>query len=102
MDEIEEEDELEVIEKKKTDERCDVWSIGVLLYVMISGKAPFDGKSDQDIRSSIKEASGADISFSDPIWREISEDAQKLIKWMLTYDVKKRPTAREVLKDRWF
>lgn len=81
------------------DERCDVWSIGVLIYILLSGKAPFDGATDEAIMQNIEKG---DYSMADPIWSEISEDAINLIKKMLTKNYKKRIYAKDALADRWF
>jgi len=39
---------------KNYDERCDVWSIGCILYILLSGKAPFDGETDGEIHERVK------------------------------------------------
>lgn len=80
------------------DERCDVWSIGVLMYILLSGKAPFDGENDEEILDKIKKG---ELQMKDDIWEEISEDAVNMINKMLTRDYKKRIFAKDALKEKW-
>jgi calcium-dependent protein kinase len=68
---------------KKYNERCDVWSIGVILYILLSGKPPFDGANDQEITDNVKIGT---FTMKDKIWKDISSDAKSLIRNMLTYD----------------
>lgn len=62
----------EIIQEKKYDNRVDVWAIGVITYILMSGKPPFGGKSKEHILSSIL---ANNLSFSNPIWQAISRDA---------------------------
>lgn len=96
---LDEKEDFEVIDRQPVDPRCDIWSLGILLYVLLSGEAPFNGENDDEIRQSIKKHN---LRFDNPIWQHISSDAKDVIKQMLTYDYKKRPSAKELLRDKWF
>lgn len=81
------------------DEKCDIWSCGVLMYMMLSGTPPFNGSSRQEVMAKIKKGK---FTFSGKIWTLISEEGKDLIKKMLTLDPARRPSCREVLSHPWF
>ena len=87
----------EVLEQSYT-EKCDVWSGGVLLFLLLSGKLPFVGRNDNDIFAKIK---SLNYNMNDNIWKNISDEAKDLIKHMLVPE-KERFTAKEVLSHPWF
>lgn len=84
---------------KKYDEKCDVWSCGVIMYILLSGVAPFSGKTDAEIMSNVKKGQ---YTLSLPQFKEVSPEAKNLIKKMLEYAPEKRLAAREALQDPWF
>jgi calcium-dependent protein kinase len=79
------------------DEKCDIWSCGVLLYILLSGNPPFNGQTDQDIYEEIEKRK---FDFPDAEWANISSDAKDLISKMLC-DPDKRLTAQQVLCHPW-
>eukprot|EP01017_Pseudomicrothorax_dubius_P031206 TRINITY_DN395_c0_g1_i1.p1 TRINITY_DN395_c0_g1~~TRINITY_DN395_c0_g1_i1.p1 ORF type:complete len:456 (-),score=148.35 TRINITY_DN395_c0_g1_i1:194-1561(-) len=79
------------------DETCDIWSCGVILYILLCGYPPFYGDTDGQILDSVKKGS---YNFEGEEWATVSEGAKDLIRKMLT-KADKRPRAEEVLKHPW-
>ena len=84
--------------KNKYNEKCDIWSCGVIMYMMLSGQPPFKGENDEEIYQSIKEGK---YNFDDEKWDEISKDAKDLIKNLLIKDINKRYSAKQALSHPW-
>lgn len=85
------------------DERCDVWAIGVITYLLLSGDPPFGGCGGPEplmqVRSNI--LSGK-FDFNPPdIWQNVSKYARDFINRLLVTDPNGRPTARDAQKSRW-
>ena len=81
------------------DEKCDIWSCGVILYIMLCGYPPFDGESEEEILDKVKKGS---FEFPKEEWKNISKDAIDLIEKMLTFESNKRISALECLRHNWF
>jgi calcium-dependent protein kinase len=78
---------------------CDLWGLGVLTFMLLSGQAPFSGEEDSDILKLVKIGK---FSFTPRnIWRNISKSAQDFISKLLVVDPKARMTAQEALQHPW-
>ncbi|KAL8210487.1 hypothetical protein R6Q57_004924 [Mikania cordata] len=78
--------------------QIDIWSAGVILYILLSGVPPFLGETEIDVFREILEG---DIDFSFDPWPVISSSAKDLIKKMLLRDQSRRITAHEILRHPW-
>lgn len=80
-------------------EKCDMWSCGVILYILLCGSPPFSADSDNEIFKKIKIGK---YYYKGSVWKEISQDAKDLISELLTKDIDKRLSALEALQHKWF
>ncbi|XP_020293158.1 ribosomal protein S6 kinase 2 beta [Pseudomyrmex gracilis] len=91
----------EVLKRQGYDAACDIWSLGVLLYIMLAGYTPFRN-SPGDSASDILDRIGPGyIDVESGIWCHISNEAKELVKRMLHVDPNRRPTAAAILKSPW-
>lgn len=85
--------------KRNYDEKCDVWSSGVIMYILLCGYPPFNGPNDKIIFQRVLEGK---FQFPEEDWSGISKKAKELIQKMLTYDPTKRISVSDVLQHEWF
>ena len=79
------------------DEKCDIWSAGIILYILLCGYPPFNGDDDNEIMKNVKTKI---FSYPEEEWNSVSEDAKNLINRILV-DGNIRPSAQEILNDTW-
>ena len=85
--------------KGEYDEKCDIWSIGAMTYLMLCGEPPFNGNSNNEIfKKIVKE----NIKFKSLLWKNISNNAKDFVKICLSKNSNKRPSAQEALNHIWF
>ena len=84
--------------KKSYDHKCDLWSVGVILYILLAGYPPFNGQSDTQI---IQAVLAGDYTLDEPEWDDVSEEAKDLVTKLLKYDPSERISALEAINHPW-
>eukprot|EP01052_Picozoa_sp_SAG31_P008175 SAG31_NODE_406_length_16063_cov_22.636056_7_plen_424_part_00 len=87
-------------EHPKYNESVDVWAVGVLLYIMLSGALPFYSDDPTEFAAVLKDAE-ANLIFHDEDWVGVSEPAKTLIRKILVSDPTQRLSTTEVMADPW-
>jgi calcium-dependent protein kinase len=82
----------------KYDHQSDLWSCGVIMYVLLCGYPPFYGETDADVLSKVRLGN---FSFNAADWKNVSEDAKNLIRMLLKMNPRDRYTAEQALNHEW-
>ncbi|KAI2802636.1 hypothetical protein RDWZM_010008 [Blomia tropicalis] len=92
----------EVLGPEKYDKSCDLWSLGVIMYILLCGYPPFYSNHGLAISPGMKKRIRAgQYDFPESEWRHVSKDAKDLIKALLCTDPAQRLTIDQVMKHNW-
>ncbi|XFG12553.1 hypothetical protein AB1E19_016177 [Capra hircus] len=92
----------EVLGPEKYDKSCDMWSLGVIMYILLCGFPPFYSNTGQAISPGMKRRIRlGQYGFPSPEWSEVSEDAKQLIRLLLKTDPTERLTITQFMNHPW-
>ena len=89
----------EILLEKPYTPQVDCWSLGVGLHVLLTGQFPFEHEDEEELYEIIV---FNEVDYTAPQWEAVSEEAQDLLKGLLTKDPKERLSAAAALEHSWF
>ncbi|XP_061687935.1 MAP kinase-activated protein kinase 2-like isoform X2 [Syngnathoides biaculeatus] len=92
----------EVLGPEKYDKSCDMWSLGVIMYILLCGFPPFYSNTGQAVSPGMKQRIRlGQYKFPNPEWAEVSEEAKELIVQLLKTDPNERMTIGQFMSHPW-
>ncbi|CAG9769622.1 unnamed protein product [Ceutorhynchus assimilis] len=92
----------EVLKRQGYDAACDIWSLGVILYIMLCGQCPFSTTPDDSPQKILQRISSGKLDLhQNPGWKNVSNEAKMLVTDMLHIAPHRRPTAATLVKNPW-
>uniref|UniRef100_A0A8B9Q1I9 Serine/threonine kinase 33 n=1 Tax=Apteryx owenii TaxID=8824 RepID=A0A8B9Q1I9_APTOW len=88
----------EVISAHDYSQQCDIWSIGVIMYMLLCGEPPFIASLEEKLFELIRKG---DLCFKNTVWETVSEAAKQVLRLLLRVDPAHRITANELLDNQW-
>lgn len=91
----------EVLRRQGYDTACDMWSLGVVLFTMLSGRTPFASGTSVDAAEILRSIGNSQLDLISGNWKHISSAAKDLVQKLLTVDPSKRLTSSDCLQHTW-
>jgi len=88
----------EILMRQPYDQQTDMWSVGCIIFLLLSGNLPFMGRSQKEL---FKKIVSGKFEFKEEGWEGISDDAKDLVQKLLVLDPDERITASQALRHRW-
>lgn len=88
----------EIIKGHKYNEKADIWAIGVITYMLLSGRNPFPGKNKQEVKYLI---CAKEVDLTKPYFRTVSPQAKDFIMCCLNKSIDARYSAKQLLQHPW-
>ena len=89
----------EILNDEGYDAKADMFSAGVILYMMVTGKSVFQASNGREV---IKKNTECEISYPPADWGQLSPELKKLTMQLLERDPKNRLSAKQALEHKWF
>lgn len=88
----------EILEGVPYDMQADMWSLGVIVYILLGGYPPFIEQNQRELFRKIRKGQ---FEFHEEYWGQVSQDAKNLITSLLTVDPTRRSNATKAIEARW-
>lgn len=80
------------------DHKCDIWSIGIIVHIILTGISPFDNEDQDYTKLMIQQH---ELAFDVPPWTMVNPSAISFVSTLLTKDPDTRPSVSQCLQHRW-
>jgi len=88
----------EIVERERYGRPVDVWGCGLLLFLMLSGRLPFNGRDSSETLERIRQC---ELKMEGAEWKDVSFGARSLVRGMLQKDPRRRITVEQALAHAW-
>jgi len=91
----------EIFQEQDYGEKVDIWAVGVIAYILLSGWPPFIDLEDDSEERLAELVIGQGLKFDDPVWQHMSKSSRDFLQLAMAKDPANRPSAQKLLEHEW-